>query len=137
MQEPCGYTRRRSHRRLLSPGAIALIDRDLLGLRYSRKNLVLNGCPEGKITVADRVSMNGDNPGQADAIVGAFRESDAPEAVAMAVKQLAERLSPGGRLLVSATSTQVARLIRGLRSQKLLRVEGERRKRGNAVLVIS
>ena len=94
-------------------------------------------CPEGKITVSHRVGMNGDNPGQADAIVGAFREGDAPEAVAMAVKQLAERLSPGGRLLVSATSTQVACLIRGLRSQKLLRVEGERRKRGNAVLVIS
>ena len=98
-----------------------------MGVPTSDIFVFIDGLPQG----------DGDNPGQVDAIVGAFREGDAPEAVAMAVKQLAERLSPGGRLLVSATSTQVARLIRGLGSQKLLRVEGERRKRGNAVLVIS
>ena len=32
--------------KLARPGAISLIGRDLLSLRYARRNLLLNGCPE-------------------------------------------------------------------------------------------
>ena len=44
----------------LNPGSISLVDRDLLSLRVTESNLVLNGCPEDRIQLFHRTGIGTD-----------------------------------------------------------------------------
>ena len=122
--------------KLSRPDHVVLMDRDLLALRYSRRNLVLNGCPDEHVTPVHRPGIVPDDWGEIDVVVGGLREDLAAEHVALALGHLAGRMSSGGRMLVAARSTTMTRVVEGLRSEKRLRVEMERRRRGNVVVVL-
>ncbi len=97
--------------KLASPHSILLADRDLLALRYSQKNLLLNGCTQEVVSTWHGV---GAPPGESalfDVVVGALREEEGTEAVAQTVKQLAGMISPEGKILLGGTSTAITRLI--------------------------
>src|SRR3989304_3280355 len=60
--------------RILRPDFIELIGRDLLALRYSRFNLIQNGCPSEKITLSHQVSLASKNKEKSDIIAGVLSE---------------------------------------------------------------
>jgi 16S rRNA G1207 methylase RsmC len=122
--------------RIAGPGHLLLLDRDLLALRYSRENLVLNQCPRERIGLEHRVGVGAQGREPADLMVGVLREGEGAEGDALAVRQAAERLAPGGTLLVASSSTAVTRLVKLVRAEGLLGVVKRRRKQGGSVLVL-
>ena len=122
--------------KLLKPASIALVDRDLLGLRYARKNLALNGFPEGQITTSHQVGVLADGAGRFDLVAGVLRESEGSAVHALMLEQAARMVSGRGRVIVAASSTAITRLVKRLRPAALS-IERRRRKRGNAVLVLA
>jgi len=122
--------------KLMRPSAIALVDRDLLSLRYSRDNLILNGCPASAITLSHQVGVQARDEQRADLIAGVLREEEGPEGVAATIRQAAEQLSPDGTILVAGSSTAVTRLEKLVRSEKLLGVRKRKRSKGNSFLIL-
>lgn len=120
----------------LAPESIALVDRDLLGLRYSKANLARHGCPEEQITVIHRIGLNGAGNRPADLVLGVLRESEPPAAHAALLIEATELLAPDGRVLVASTSTAATRVAKYVQSRKLLRVVSRRRRKGNTLLVL-
>jgi 16S rRNA G1207 methylase RsmC len=119
---------------LFKPHHITLIDRDRLGLSYTRKNLVLNGCPAGQILLSHQVGLSGGSGEPADLIVGVLREGEGPEAAVVTLRQAAGRLAPDGTILLAASSTAATRLVQVLAGEKFLRVEKRKRSRGVSLL---
>ncbi|OGO50816.1 MAG: hypothetical protein A2148_03865 [Chloroflexi bacterium RBG_16_68_14] len=122
--------------RLLRPGRVRLVDRDLLSLRYSEANLILNECPGDAVTLSHQVGVGAKGGEQADLIAGVLREEEGPEGIWLTVAQAAEQLAPDGTILVAGSSTAATRLVKRLNAQKLLRVAERKRRRGNGLLVL-
>ncbi len=122
--------------KLAEPNSIVLVDRDLLSLRYSKKNLALNKCPDGRITLSHQVGILTKDEEQTDVIIGVLREDEGPKAIARTIEQAAAQLSPDGILMVSAGSTAITRLIDVVQSQNLLRVEDRKRRKGCSLLIL-
>jgi len=134
--------------KLFKPHQMGLVDRDLLSLRYAKRNLALNGCPDTHITLSHQVGMQSQNDAPfrnstpllngapADLIAGILRESEGPEAVALTVKQAVEYLTPKGTLLVSGGSTAVTRLVDVLQAEKKIRIQKRKRNKGKSLLVL-
>lgn len=121
--------------RLLNPDDIMLVDRDLLSLRYSRNNLVLNGYPAEHVTLAHQAGIALESREQANIIVGTLRENEGTEALALTVRQAADQLSPDGIFLLSASSTAVTRVEGMIRTRNQLRIQGRKRWKGNSLLI--
>jgi len=121
--------------RLLKPDGMMLVDRDLLSLRYSRNNLILNGYPTVRVSLAHQVGIALESQEQADVFAGVLRENEGTEALALTVRQAAEQLSPDGVFLLSAGSTAVTRVESMVRTRNQLRVQGRKRWKGNSLLI--
>lgn len=122
--------------KLVVPGGISLVDRDLLSLRYAKRNLVLNGCPSDLVTLSHQTGVYAGDQQQADIIVCVLREDEGTKAVAQTVQQAAELLSPEGTLLVASSSTAITRLVRFLEAEKRFSINQRKRKKGNSLLVL-
>ncbi|MBN1177298.1 MAG: methyltransferase [Dehalococcoidales bacterium] len=121
--------------KLVAPDYISLLDRDLLALRYSQLNLVLNGCPADIVVVSHQVGI--DSSGEkADLIIGALREGEGREASFLTLDTAAEQLSSNGMVIISAGSTAVTRLVSHAESAGILRVRARERWKGNSLLVL-
>jgi 16S rRNA (guanine1207-N2)-methyltransferase len=96
---------------LREPAELHLVDRDLLALRYSRNNLVRNGCPPERIIIRHQIRLAGASLAGASLVVALLREKEPPEAAAALVRQAVAELPPGGRLVVAASSTAVTRCL--------------------------
>jgi 16S rRNA (guanine1207-N2)-methyltransferase len=120
--------------KLIQPSYIDLVDRDLLALRYSRLNLVANGCPEENIQVFHQVGAGLENGG-VDLFIGTLRE-EGKEANKLILKQAAAALSPGGTLLVSGSSTDITRLVDFAESDARLRIKKRARRHGFSLLAL-
>ena len=122
--------------KLYKPDNILLVDRDLLSLRYSKINLVLNECPEDNIKLSHQAGIGIDNLQPVDLIAGVIRESEGTRAINALIQKVSEQLSPGGTAVLSASSTAVTRVVNFLRSQNLLRIKKRERRKGNSLLIL-
>jgi 16S rRNA (guanine1207-N2)-methyltransferase len=120
--------------KLVRPGRIRLIDRDLLALRYSRLNLIRNGCPPEQIKLYHQVGLETDDKEKIDLFTGVLRE-EGKEANRLTVRQAGAKLAPGGRIIVAAGSTAITRLVDSMESEGLSIKKRERR-RGHSLLVL-
>lgn len=118
-----------------TPAHMSLVDRDLLSLRCSRRNLVLNGCPDGGIETAHRHTIP--SPAQPyDLVLAVLRDSEGPDVLAHHFRQLAESLTGGGVLLLAGTSTAITRLVDRELSHTQLKVRERERYRGFSLLAL-
>jgi hypothetical protein len=69
-------------------------------------------------------------------VVATLIEDEGRAAHEEQVSALAGRLAAGGAMIVAGSSTAITRVESFVRTRKLLRVEGRRRKRGESVLVL-
>jgi 16S rRNA (guanine1207-N2)-methyltransferase len=119
---------------LFQPDNIALIDRDLLSLRYSQRNLSLNGCPAENVTMKYAVGFSMNEGEKADLIAGVLREEEGQKAVFETVKKAAGFLAPDGVMLLAGGSTAMTRLIEMLSSEELLEVVDKKKRKGYCLL---
>ena len=122
--------------KLVKPESIALADRDLLALRYARKNLELNGCEIGLVTTSHRTGLLMDKGQPFDLAVGVLRENEGTEAHVLTVEQASRQLAAGGHIVVAASSTAISRLIKELGTDRGLRVARRKRRKGHSVLTL-
>ena len=120
--------------KLLRPASVDMIDRDLLALRCSERNLLLNGQDGG--STRHQVDV-GYADSRYDLIVADVRDDEGPAVIASQFRQAVEHLAPGGRLVVAASSTTVTRLVRLCRAERLGMIRGRKRRRGSSVLVVA
>ncbi len=119
------------------PGKLDLIDRDLLALRYTKLNLIRNGCPAENIAVFHQTGIAGPEINDYHLICGILREEEGVEAARELLKQAGERLDAGGILLLSAGSTAVTRLAAFLQKKPVLRIQAREKWRGRSLLALS
>jgi 16S rRNA (guanine1207-N2)-methyltransferase len=119
------------------PERLRLVDRDLLALRFSRANLVANGCPAERVAAAHRVAPDPAALRDADLVVALLRPKEPPEATAATARQLLSQAPQGARVVLGAGSTAVTRCLAALDAAKLpFRTLDRRRGRGASAVVL-
>jgi len=122
--------------KIARPHNIHLVDRDLLALRYSRRNLLLNNCSVERISIFHGVSADFECDDELDLFIGILREEEGREATFQTVRQAAEKLSYRGVIIIAASSTAITRLVADLASQDLLRITAREKRKGCGFLVL-
>jgi 16S rRNA (guanine1207-N2)-methyltransferase len=122
--------------RIFRPAALGLIDRDLLALRVTRANLLLNGCAPEALALRHQVGLQPPGAEPIDLIAGILRDDEGPAAHAWQIDQAADQLAPGGALVAVGSSTAVARLETAVRVGRRLKVDGRQRRKGRGALVM-
>lgn len=116
---------------------ISLVDRDLLALRYAKFNLVLNQCPAERINLHPQAGFELKGHHNADLWIGVLRSEEGSRAMIEMIQQAAQTLSPTGSIVLSASSTAMARLADYIQLHKLLRIVDREKWRGYSLLVLS
>ncbi len=121
--------------KIIQPENIVLVDRDLLALRYSRLNLIINGCADAIIQVFHQVGLDLKSEGKIDLFAGVLREENR-EANLLTFQQAADAISPGGLIVISGGSTAITRLVDYVNSDTRIRLVKRERRRGYSLLVL-
>ncbi len=122
--------------RRFKPAHIALVDRDLLSLRYAQHNLILNGCPKAQISLAHQVDVQVPNHEPVDLVAGILREKDGQEAIAQTIAQIGAQLIPGGTALVAASSTAITRMTKYPPTKKFFQAKKRKRTKGRSAITL-
>ncbi|UCD08759.1 MAG: methyltransferase [Dehalococcoidales bacterium] len=122
--------------KMLSPGSISMVDRDLLSLRVTESNIIINDCPKDRIRISHRTGISTDNPQSADLVIGTIKEDEGVKAINAGISRIAEELIPGGKALLSASSTAITRTITALQNQNRLTVKKREKRKGNSLLIL-
>jgi 16S rRNA (guanine1207-N2)-methyltransferase len=120
----------------LNPGGISLVDRDLLSLRVTESNLILNECPGDRIRLFHRTGIGTDTSQSVDLVVGMIREDEGVKAINADISRIADQLVPGGKALLSASSTAITRIITALQNRNEFIVRKREKHKGNSVLIL-
>ena len=118
------------------PKNIDLVDRDLLALRYSQLNLILNECPPERVSLSHQVGIDLKSEEKVDLFTGALREEEGKNATFLTLQQATEKVSANGMIIISAGSTAITRLVTYAESQGRLRIKTRERRRGYSLLVL-
>ena len=119
------------------PGRLRLVDRDLLALRVSQANLVVNGCPPERVDLGHRVDPDPEDLRDADLVVAMLRPKEPPEATAATVRRLVAEAPAGARVVLGGSSTAVTRGLAALDAAKLpFRTLDRRRAKGSSAVVL-
>jgi 16S rRNA (guanine1207-N2)-methyltransferase len=121
--------------KIIQPQYLELIDRDLLALKYSRLNLIQNGCSPETIAIRHQVGLKRNDNEKYDFIAGVLKD-ESKEANLLVLKQATEGLSPGGTIIVAAGSTAITRLVNYISEKGYLRIKARERRRGYSLLVL-
>jgi len=119
--------------RLINPGGIELVDRDLLALRYTRRNLIQNGCPPESISISHQVGLERRAAKKLDLIAGVLRD-EGREADLWILRQASEELKPGGTMIIAGGSTAITRLAASIEKEGQLSIRSRERRRGYSLL---
>ena len=120
---------------LLRPRSVHLIDRDLLALRCTKRNLVLNGFSAGSVTLTHQAGMDCTEGWPVQVFAGVVREDEGPRAAGSLLSHVAALLAPRGRLVLSASSTGITRIIEMAKPMKVFELRERKRWRGNSLVV--
>jgi 16S rRNA G1207 methylase RsmC len=123
--------------KLFQPGWFLLVDRDLLALKVSRHNLVLNNCPAERVQTSHQLGMVLTEADKIDLAVVALREDEGPQANFQVMSQLNAALFQQAVVLVTSGSTAITRLVDNLKQKKLYLVQSRDRWRGQSLLTLT
>ncbi len=121
--------------KLINPETMELFDRDLLALRYSRLNLIQNGCPPERIAILHRVGLEREGKEKLDLITGILRD-EGREANLWILRQATGELKAGGMMILAGGSTAITRLASSIEGEKRLRIRERKRRRGYSLLTM-
>lgn len=114
---------------------IVLVDRNLLALRVSRRNLELNGYSTKKVFLFHQVGIYQSRSCPTNCIIGILEEKEGPVVHKMLVQQAVSELAPKGLVILASSSTAITRVESFIRSEKLLNVLERRRNKGKSVII--
>lgn len=120
------------------PYAIMLAGRDLLSLRYSRRNLEINGCEASRIESWHGIGLPEADPGAEpyDLVLIDLRDDEGPDVHAYLVAEAAGMTRVGGMILAYGGSTPVTRMLKTIDSDKRLLSRRRKRRKGDSLAII-
>ena len=119
----------------LKPASIDMLDRDLLALRCSERNLLLDEYDSSRISTKHQPGIDDDGP-KYDLIVADMRDAEGPDVIARHFRQAASHIAPGGQMAIAANSATITRLVAVCRKERLGAIKERRRRHGSSVLVV-
>ena len=122
--------------RVLAPASISMLDRDLLALRCSERNLLDNGYDSSRVSTRHQAELADGEPGY-DLIVAEMRDAEGPAVIAAQFRQAAGRLEPGGLMVVAANSATITRLSSLCKKERVGTIQERKRRHGSSVLVVA
>jgi 16S rRNA (guanine1207-N2)-methyltransferase len=123
--------------RRLKPEHLDLVDRDRLALHYSKRNLLLAGCPADGISLFHEVDIRAAELPQADLITGELQEESGAEVIELIVIHALKLLRRDGTFLLVGSSTAVTRVVDFLKSKGVAKIESRKRHKGRSLLVMN
>lgn len=115
---------------------IVLIDRNLLALETSKKNLIKNHFPGNLISMQYQVDIKATDKVKADSIIGVLDDKISSTIHAIYFKQATEQLSSGGIIILAARSTYITRLEKVVKSLKSLDIINRRKFKGKSAIIL-
>ncbi len=115
---------------------IALIDRDLLALEVSKRNIILNGFEKDHISMHHQADLKISDVSNVDGIIGVLDEKDGHTVHTMFFKQATQQLSPEGIIVLASGSTPITRIEAIARADKSLGKLGRKKMKGKSVIVL-
>ena len=122
--------------KLVQSATIDMTDRDLLALRCSERNLILNEFSRTGISINHQVDSRLDGS-HYELIVMDVRDNEGWDVIATQFRQLLMNLGHKGVLVVSANSTTITRLVTLCRADRLAMIKERKKRHGNSILVVS
>ncbi len=134
--------------KLFKPNSIILVSRDLLSIRNSSRNLLMNGCPDESIMMVHQTgwglqemlkklaasnTTGIDAASMADCVVAILRQDEGPDVAANSVKQATGFMQSDGLLYVAGGSTPITRLLKSIKSDKRLLLKKRRKHKGRSL----
>ena len=117
------------------PEAIALADRDLLALKYSKFNLIKNSCPMENIQLFHKAGLDIESKDGFDLIAGVLPEEN-KEALQLTLERATGLLVKKGMIIISGSSTAITRLETYADSKKVLKIKSREGWRGYSALTL-
>ena len=105
---------------LYTPQEMVLVNRDLLSLQNSKRNLVANGCPDDRIKTRHMVGLREQDEQPMDLMIWIVGDSTGQKTLGWLLDQAAESMTPEGRLLITGKSTPITRLVSLIKKTKIL-----------------
>lgn len=115
--------------------AVQLVDRDLLALRTSARNLELNGMNDPANETHHQVDwLPGGQDKEFGLVVGILRGDEPGQAIEIGVESICERLKVGGTAVIAGGSTPLTRMLKALDRRKEVQLLSRNRYRGTSVV---
>lgn len=120
------------------PQRVTLVGRDLLALRYSRRNLENSGCDASRITTSHRIGLPEVTSPEArfDFVLMDLRDDEDPDVHAYLVEKATDATRVGATLLVYGGSTPVTRMLKAIQSDKRLLSRRRKKRKGESLAII-
>ena len=122
--------------RLCKVDEINLVGRDLEALRASRRNLILNGHDSEKIFLFHDVSFSKFSAGSIDLVQGILDDKEDSDVHIEFIKELSEKLSDRGFIVIASGSTPITRIESFVRKEKTLEVVERYKSKGKSIIVM-
>lgn len=122
--------------KLYKVSEIDLVDRDLEALRVSRKNLISNGYEPKRIFLFHDAGLSKVDAESVDLVLGILDDKENSKVHTMFTRELAEKLSNNGLMILASGSTPITRIESFVRKKKLLEVVERQKSRGKSVIVL-
>ncbi len=112
---------------------VSLVDRDILALVNTKRNLLFNGCSKDQIEVFHSVEISNIKE-KTDLVIGLLQDGEPKEALFKMLDQLPGYILDNGSLFLSGTSTTITRATEHIKSHKLFSIKDRNKWKGYSVL---
>jgi 16S rRNA G1207 methylase RsmC len=117
-------------------GKLFLVDRDLLALRVTRRNLTNDGFSNDNLIPLHQIGIGLPSSPLVDAVLGVLDDKDSPAVHASLLSQAAAMLRPNGILLLASGSTEITRLEKMIQVENKLEILERKRVKGKSMICL-
>jgi 16S rRNA (guanine1207-N2)-methyltransferase len=123
--------------KLFRPKEMILVDRDLLSLKYSHKNLIANEYPHENINYIHTIDFETDFIEDIDLWIGKMRDDEGIKPVQKMLIQIKPNLTPKGKIILAAGSTTITRLLESQELKSNFMLLDRQKNKGNSLIYLT
>lgn len=121
--------------RLLQPAQITLIDRDLLALRTTMRNLAANGCASEVVSLHHAIEAP-PLPAPVDVAAALLRDAEGPQLAAAWIREIGAQMEANGRFLLAANSHLISQLLILLKKERAFKLQSRKKRKGFSAVIL-
>ena len=122
--------------KLFDAANISIADKDLLSLRVSLRNIILNNYPREKLSLFPVMGAPEEGSTSYELGIVTFDKKESRVVIEETARQTVNRISSGGIALFASGSTPITRLAEDLKKDKSIRIIARKRNKGFSLLIV-